>query len=133
MVFIKQCLKCKDNDKKMYCKECEKSIDYFEVFENLHDDNKNSIPTLIHTIKAYTWNDTIKFINMNYFKDQDDLIINGEKEFAYLIRQTKPDGLLTKPVDKSRSYKIYLKNENNLNLLENTSISIMIIDLTMYK
>jgi len=56
------------------------------------------------------------------------LSLTVKKNFAYLERQNKLDGLLTKLVDQSRSYKICLKNENDLNLLENTSITIMIID-----
>lgn len=132
MAIIKQCLKCKDIGKKMYCKDCEKSIDYFEVFENEHENNKNNIPTLIHTIKAYTWNDVIMFIKDKYFKEQKDLVIDCEKDFAYLERQTKSDYPLVNSVDQLRSYKIYLKNENNLNLLENTSIPKKLIDLTTF-
>lgn len=50
MAIITQCSECKEVGKKMYCKDCEKSIDYFEVFEN----NQSKTTTLIHIIKAYT-------------------------------------------------------------------------------
>lgn len=133
LAIIKQCLKCKDIGKKMYCKDCEKSIDYFEIFENMYENNNNTnIPTLIHTIKAYTWNDVIIFIKDKYFKEQKDLVIDCEKDFAYLERQPKLGHPLANPVDQSRSYKIYLKNKNNLDPLENTSIPKMLVDLTTH-
>lgn len=129
MVIIKQCLKCRGVDKKMYCNDCEKSIDYFQVFEDVFDDNQNNIPTLIHTIKAYTWNDVIKFVKDEYFKDQNDLIIDCEKEFAYLKKHTKSDNLMINPVKQSTSYKIYLKSEHNLDFY-NLEKSTILIDLT---
>ena len=41
MAIITQCSECKEVGKKMYCKDCEKSIDYFEVFKySIGNDNK---------------------------------------------------------------------------------------------
>ena len=69
-IFTQARGECKEAGKKMYCKDCEKSIDYFEVFEN----NQSKTTTLIHIIKAYTWNDVIKFVKDKYFKDQNNLL-----------------------------------------------------------
>ena len=126
MAIITQCSECKEVGKKMYCKDCEKSLDYFEVFEH----NQRNITTLIHIIKAYTWNDVIKFVKDKYFKDQNNLIFDCEKDFAFLKKQNKSDKLLTEPVKQSTIYKIYLRNENDLSINKNTSILNMLIDLT---
>lgn len=133
MVIIKQCVKCKEVGKKMYCNECEKSVDYFQVFENMIDDNHDKISTLIHTIKAYTWNDVIKFVKDEYFKDQDDLVIDCEKEFAYIERHVNSDIPLTNPSNQKKSYKIFLSNENDFNSHKNPNKSNMVIDLTLQK
>jgi hypothetical protein len=125
-IFTQARGECKEAGKKMYCKDCEKSIDYFEVFEN----NQSKTTTLIHIIKAYTWNDVIKFVKDKYFKDQDNLLIDCEKEFAFLEKQNKSDKLLTEPVEQSTIYKICLRNENDLSINKNTSILNMLIDLT---
>lgn len=132
MVIIKQCTKCKPVDKKMYCKDCEKSIDYFEVFESISVGNQNNAPVLIHTIKAYTWNDVIKFVKNKYLKDQNDLVIDCEKDFAYLERQNRSNELLSNPVEQSTSYQIYLRKDNYINFNKNANITNKIIDLTMY-
>lgn len=79
MAIITQCSECKGVGKKMYCKNCEKSIDYFEVFEN----NQRNTTTLIHIIKAYTWNDVIKFVKDKYLKDQNNPMIDCEKELLF--------------------------------------------------
>lgn len=126
MTIITQCSECKEIGKKMYCKDCEKSVDYFEVFEN----NQSNTTTLIHIIKAYTWNDVIKFVKEKYFKDQNNLIIDCEKEFAFLKKQNKSDTLLTEPVEQSTTYKIYLRNENDPSINKNTSMLNILIDLT---
>ncbi len=110
----------------MYCKDCEKSIDYFEVFGN----NQKSTTTLIHIIKAYTWNDVIKFVKDKYFKDQDNLLIDCEKEYAFLEKQNKSDRPLTESVEQATSYKVYLRNENDLSINKNTSKLNGLTDLT---
>jgi hypothetical protein len=116
----------------MYCKDCEKSIDYFEVFESISVGNQNNAPVLIHTIKAYTWNDVIKFVKNKYLKDQNDLVIDCEKDFAYLERQNRSNELLSNPVEQSTSYQIYLRKDNYINFNKNANITNKIIDLTMY-
>ncbi|HKR73982.1 MAG TPA: hypothetical protein VJR94_07710 [Candidatus Nitrosocosmicus sp.] len=133
MVIVKQCVKCKEVGKKMYCNNCQKSIDYFQVFEDVFGENYEKKSTLIHTIKAFTWNDVIKFVKDEYFKDQDDLIIDCEKEFAYLERNTKSDTSLANSVKQSSSYRIFLKNENDFDLDKNTIVSNMVVDLTVPK
>lgn len=127
--MIKQCTECRVVGKKMYCENCEKTVDYFEVFENLVGNNQNNKTTLVHTIKAFTWNDAIQFIKAKYFKDQNNLIIDCEKEFAYLERQTGSDNKLANSGDQLTSYKIYLKNENELSFYKNF-IAPNMIDLT---
>lgn len=131
MVIVKQCVKCKEISKKMYCNNCEKSIDYFEVFEDTIGDNHEKKSILVHTIKAFTWNDAIQFVKNEYFKDQNDLVIDCEKEFAYLERNTELDTYLANSVKQSRSYKIFLKNEDEVDLDKNASVSNMVIDLTV--
>ena len=131
MVIVKQCVKCKEIGKKMYCNNCEKSIDYFEVFEDTIGDNHEKKSILVHTIKAFTWNDAIQFVKKEYFKDQNDLVIDCEKEFAYLERNTELDTYLANSVKQSRSYKIFLKNEDKVDLDKNASVSNMVIDLTV--
>ena len=131
MVIVKQCVKCKEISKKMYCNNCEKSIDYFEVFEDTIGDNHEKKSILVHTIKAFTWNDAIQFVKNEYFKDQNDLVIDCEKEFAYLERNTELDTYLANSVKQSRSYKIFLKNEDKVDLDKNASVSNMVIDLTV--
>ena len=131
MVIVKQCVKCKEIGKKMYCNNCEKSIDYFEVFEDTIGDNHEKKSILVHTIKAFTWNDAIQFVKNEYFKDQNDLVIDCEKEFAYLERNTELDTYLANSVKQSRSYKIFLKNEDEVDLDKNASVSNMVIDLTV--
>ena len=131
MVIVKQCVKCKEIGKKMYCNNCEKSIDYFEVFEDTIGDNHEKKSILVHTIKAFTWNDAIQFVKNEYFKDQNDLVIDCEKEFAYLERNTELDTYLANSVKQSRSYKIFLKNEDKVDLDKNASVSNMVIDLTV--
>ena len=131
MVIVKQCVKCKEIGKKMYCNNCEKSIDYFEVFEDTIGDNHEKKSILVHTIKAFTWNDAIQFVKNEYFKDQNDLVIDCEKEFAYLERNTELDTCLANSVKQSRSYKIFLKNEDKVDLDKNASVSNMVIDLTV--
>jgi hypothetical protein len=133
MAIIKQCVKCKEVGKKMYCNDCEKSIDYFEIFEDMFDDNHDKISTLIHTIKAYTWNDVITFVKDEYFEDKNDLVIDCEKEFAYIERHAKSDTVLTNSSKQSRSYKIFLKNENDIDFHKKTSVSNELIDLTVQK
>jgi len=133
MVVIKQCVKCNEVGKKVYCSECEKSIDYFQVFEDVFDDNRDKISTLLHTIKAYTWNDVIKFVKDEYFKGQNNLVIDCEKEFAYIERLAKSDNLLTNSAKQPRSYKIFLLNENDIDFQKNTKVSNIIIDLTVQK
>lgn len=133
MVIIKQCVKCKEVGKKMYCNDCEKSVDNFEIFEDVFDDNQNKKSTLIHTIKAYTWNDVIKFVKDEYFEDQKDLVIDCEKEFAYIERHAKSDTGLTNSLKQSRSYKIFLKNGYDTDFHKSTSVSNGLIDLTVQK
>ena len=133
MAIIRQCIKCKEVGKKMYCNQCEKSVDYFQVFEDVFGDNHDKISTLIHVIKAYTWNDTIKFVKDEYFKDQDDLVIECEKEFTYIERHANSDIHLTNPFNQKKRYKIFLSNENDVNFHKNQNASNMVIDLTLQK
>lgn len=132
MAIIKQCLKCNPMGKKIYCKDCEKSTDYFEVFENVSEDNHHDAPLLIHTIKAYTWNDVIRFVRDKYFEAQNDPIIDCEKDFAYLQRKSESNELLSNPAKLSTSYRIYLIKGNDINSNKNTDMTNKITDLTIH-
>jgi hypothetical protein len=90
MVIEQQCENCSKKGKNVYCNNCIKVAEYFEVFKYDIDDNDNSRfgkggqPT--DRIKAYTWHDAIEYVKCNYFekKSKENLNINCEKDFAYL-------------------------------------------------
>ena len=91
MVIEQQCENCIKKGKNIYCNNCIKVAEYFEVFKYSIDNNnsnsrfgKSGKPT--DRIKAYTWHDAIEYIKCNYFekKSKENLNINCEKDFAYL-------------------------------------------------
>ena len=109
MVIEQQCENCSKNGKNVYCNNCIKVAEYFEVFKYSIDDNDNSRfgkggqPT--DRIKAYTWHDAIEYVKYNYFekKSKENLNINCEKDFAYLEEIDNNENLL--------GYSIYLNKE----------------------
>jgi hypothetical protein len=109
MVIEQQCENCSKNGKNVYCNNCIKVAEYFEVFKYRIDNNNNSRfgkggqPT--DRIKAYTWHDAIEYVKCNYFekKSKENLNINCEKDFAYLEEIDNNENLL--------GYSIYLNKE----------------------
>jgi hypothetical protein len=110
MVIEQQCENCSKKGKNVYCNNCIKIAEYFEVFKYNIDNNNNKRfgkgqPT--DRIKAYTWHDAIEYVKCNYFekKSKENLNINCEKDFAYL-----------EEIDNNNSenlsgYSIYLNKE----------------------
>ena len=108
MVIEQQCENCIKKGKNIYCNNCIKVAEYFEVFKYSIDNNNKrfdkSQPT--DRIKAYTWHDAIEYVKYNYFekKSKENLNINCEKDFAYLEeRDNNNENLL--------GYSIYLNKE----------------------
>jgi hypothetical protein len=107
MVIEQQCENCIKKGKNIYCNNCIKVAEYFEVFKYSIDNNNKrfdkSQPT--DRIKAYTWHDAIEYIKCNYFekKSRENLNINCEKDFAYLEETGNNENLL--------GYSIYLNKE----------------------
>jgi hypothetical protein len=115
--IIKQCEECNGIGKSVYCNNCIKSIDFFEVFRYKNTNNRFVDGESIDEIKAYTWHDAIEFIKNNFYPDWQDLDINCEKEFAYIEEKTTLLILfLLKATIKIRiihHIKYTLKNESN--------------------
>jgi hypothetical protein len=108
MVIEQQCENCSKKGKNVYCNNCIKIAEYFEVFKYNIDNNNNKRfgkgqPT--DRIKAYTWHDAIEYVKCNYFekKSKENLNINCEKDFAYLEEIDNNENLL--------GYSIYLNKE----------------------
>ena len=107
MVIEQQCENCSKKGKNIYCNNCIKVAEYFEVFKYSIDNNNKRFdkgqPT--DRIKAYTWHDAIEYIKCNYFekKSKENLNINCEKDFAYLEEIDNNENLL--------GYSIYLNKE----------------------
>lgn len=111
MAIIEQCQECKAIDKKKYCGNCKKSIDYFEVFKySIGNDNKvNMIP--IHIVKAYTWNDVIKFVKDKHFSDDLKPDINCEKDFTYIDGKMNSSDLTNHSIPNIKGCRIYMNNK----------------------
>ena len=109
MAIIQQCEKCKKIGKKIYCKDCIKSIDYFDVFKynkNKENGNRSDNNELVEKIRAYTWNDAIEFVKGKYFYDHNDLYINCEKEFTFIEKKINNE---SNP--NENGYRIYLNKD----------------------
>lgn len=109
MAIIQQCKKCEKIGKKIYCKDCTKSIDYFDIFKydnNKNNGNRSDNNELVEKIKAYTWNDVIEFVKDKYFYDYNDLYINCEKEFAFIEKKIND-----KLNPNGSGYKIYINKD----------------------
>jgi hypothetical protein len=109
MVIEQQCENCSKKGKNVYCNNCIKIAEYFDVFKYRIDNDSNGRfgkggqPT--DRIKAYTWHDAIEYVKCNYFekKSKENLNINCEKDFAYLEEIDNNENLL--------GYSIYLNKE----------------------
>jgi hypothetical protein len=93
---IQQCNNCNKKGKNVYCNNCIKSPDYFDVYK-YNDDDRFDKGRLIGTIKAYTWNEAIKYIKNRFFshRSKEDLIINCEKDFTYLEENRSKSAIIT--------------------------------------
>jgi hypothetical protein len=126
MAIIKQCEECYKIGTNIYCNNCIKSIDFFDVFRYKNSDKRFVDGESIGKIKAYTWHDAIEFIKNNFYNDQHNLDINCEKEFAYVEEKTTISNPISSKNDNKKkdyvSYKIYLNkevnNESNLSSFE---------------
>jgi hypothetical protein len=110
MVIEQQCENCSKKGKNVYCNNCIKVAEYFEVFKYRIDNNNNDSRfgkggQPIDRIKAYTWHDAIEYVKCNYFekKSKENLNINCEKDFAYLEEIDNNENL--------SGYSIYLNKE----------------------
>ncbi len=131
MAIIEQCEKCKAIDKKKYCENCKKSKDYFEVFKySIGSDNKaDMIP--IHIVKAYTWNDVIKFVKDKHFSDEIKPNINCEKDFTYIDGKIISNDSTNDSIPKIKGCRIYLNNKIVFSPVSNNSKDLNeIIDIT---
>src|SRR5919197_1402637 len=128
MTIIQQCETCSkvgDNNKNIYCNNCIKSEDYFDVYKyegnnNYNNNNRFGEGRLIGRIKAYTWHDAIEYIKNNLFSSDQrkNLNSNCEKDFAYIEKEEKIPSTITTSENgnepekaKLLGYKIYLNNE----------------------
>ena len=133
MVIEQQCENCIKKGKNIYCNNCIKVAEYFEVFKYSIDNNnsnsrfgKSGKPT--DRIKAYTWHDAIEYIKCNYFekKSRENLNINCEKDFAYLEETGNNNENLL-------GYSIYLNKEvgvKSSSLLRNEDFCDLTVDTT---
>jgi hypothetical protein len=96
MVIEQQCENCNKKGKNVYCDNCIKVAEYFEVFKYSIDNNNR-----------FGKGDAIEYVKCNYFekKSKENLNINCEKDFAYLeeIDNNNNENLL--------GYSIYLNKE----------------------
>ena len=131
MAIILQCEKCRQISKKTYCGECKKSIDYFEVFENIKEAADNETREPIERIKAYTWNDVLNFVKNKYFQEDTDLNINCEKDFAFIEKKTLQDPSSNKnTIIDQLEYRIFLSKNNPIELGNSSGPGKFITDIT---
>ena len=120
MAIILQCEKCRQISKKTYCGECKKSIDYFEVFEYNDETIVTESREPIERIRAYTWNDVLNFVKNKYFKENSDLDINCEKDFAYIEKKAVQNASNMNSTVHKSGYRIFL-DKNIRTILDNSS------------
>jgi hypothetical protein len=132
MTIIQQCEYCAQKGKNVYCNNCKKSIDYFDVYKYNNDiKNRYYDGEAIGIIKAFTWHDAIEFIKNNFFDDKKNLDINCEKEFAYLEGKIDSSPMNNGNRNSSLSYKIYLNNDEKNKLKESpSSLNLHVWDTT---
>jgi hypothetical protein len=118
-MIIRQCDSCVEKGKNAYCNKCVKSCDYYDVYKYAEDkESRFRKGKMIGTIKAYTWHDAIEHIKNNFFHNcSENLNINCEKDFAYLVRSS-PSTIVGDERNKGSAenplgYAIYLNKERN--------------------
>jgi hypothetical protein len=114
MTIIQQCENCsKEGNKNIYCTNCIKSADYFDIYKYEDENGRFSIGNMIGRIKAYTWHDAIEYTKRNFFQNQSkNFNINCEKDFAYIEENnTESTTINKKGKENLLGCKLYLNNE----------------------
>ena len=102
--MITQCTVCsKTGRKDVFCENCIKIADYFDVYKYIENYNNSK---LVGRIKAYRWKDVLDFIKNSFLNDQSNIITSCEKDFAFVEMRSAKDNTLT-------GYKIYLNNSSS--------------------
>jgi hypothetical protein len=115
MTIIQQCENCgKEGNKNIYCTNCIKSADYFDIYRYENEYDRFSRGTIIGRIKAYTWHDAIEYTKSNYFHNQSkNFNINCEKDFAYVEENTESTAMENNGKENRLGYKLYLNKERD--------------------
>jgi hypothetical protein len=117
-MIIQQCENCAKKGKNVYCNNCTKKADYFDIY-SYDSSTRSDKGHIIGRIKAYTWHDALEYIKDNFFDDcnKSNLNINCEKDFAYLEEIAAEQNTINSSKGKSQrenklGYKVYLINED---------------------
>ena len=116
MTIIQQCQNCsKEGNKNIYCTNCIKSADYFDIYRYENENDRFSRDNIIGRIKAYTWHDAIEYTKSNFFHNQSkNFNINCEKDFAYVEeRNTESTAMENNGKEILLGYKLYLNQEGD--------------------
>jgi hypothetical protein len=130
MAIILQCEKCRQISKKTYCRECKKSIDYFEVFKYSNETIVTDTNEPIERIMAYTWSDVLNFVKNKYFQENSDLNINCEKDFAYIEKKALRDASNMNSIIDKLGYRIFLNKNIPTELDDSSNPGKFITDIT---
>ena len=110
---MQQCENCKKKGKNVYCNNCTKKADYFDVY-SYDSSTRFDKGDIKGRIKAYTWHDAIELIKNNLFHNRsNNLNINCEKDFAYLEEKTEPYIIDNDTKEESLGYKIHLNKKGS--------------------
>ncbi len=116
-MIVQQCENCSKEGKNIYCNNCIKVANYFDVY-TYDNTNRSDKGRIKGRIKAYTWHDVLEYIKYNFFDERSkgNLNINCEKDFAYLeVREAERDTIINsarKSQGEYLGYKVYLIDEN---------------------
>jgi hypothetical protein len=118
-MIVQQCENCATKGKKAYCNKCILKPDYFDVFRYDPNNDRFGKGSKKLRIKAYTWNDVLEYVKNNLFDDQsqNNLVINCEKDFAYIEERLPGQDFDDNAVKESEKenflgYKVYLINKD---------------------
>ena len=112
-MILQQCENCVKKGKKVYCEDCNTVADSFDIYEYHNSNNRFNKGRSISRIEACTWHEAIEYVKNNFFhgRAKDNLIINCEKDFAYLEEKTRSASIDNDNKGEEHvlpSYKIYL-------------------------
>jgi hypothetical protein len=116
MTIIQQCQNCeKEGNKNIYCTNCIKSADYFDIYKYGNESDRFSRCNIIGRIKAYTWHDAIEYTKSNFLHNQSkNFNINCEKDFAYVEeKNTESTAMENNRKENLLGYKLYLNKEGD--------------------